>query len=235
MCEYANPISKTSPIKLPNMKKLFLPISLLFAFILTSFVASQPLEEVENYELKQQDSIAFTNGPQVRKEKIRIALSRGANDKSSYSIKLADGGVLTISDLKACKGLAQSKLELFLCSGYFSRKADTIIVHTKTIFDKLYMVNVKEWGRIDSFSSEATISIISKTLKNEYCPSLLTINSWVNLIAIPQNVNPKEVWKARHKAKTVGVFTYLNITDAQGKTKSYPQGDYILIGGNRVE
>jgi hypothetical protein len=56
----------------------------------------------------------------------------------------------------------------------------------------------------------------------------------LNLVALPKNVNKKEIYKPMHKDNTIGIFTYFSLKDSEGTVKNYSEGDYVLIGGNSL-
>ncbi len=217
------------------MKTIFLYTRIFLGiFILQSFIIVSE-NEVRLYEMLPNETISFKGGPNMNTDSFFGSYSQGSFDLTRYTINVDKTGNLTISDLRGCKGKHQNEISLYHCSGTITRMSDTIIIHAKTVYDKLYIFSIKKNGIIDSLSSEVKIELISKTLKCEYCPSLATITgSSARVIALPKNIRTTEIYKHSHKEKTVGVFAYFNVTDLTGKSKLYSEGDYVLIGGKTL-
>ncbi len=214
-----------------HIKLLIVIVSIL---IFQSFSGKNPPKEYKNYELKQNEIIQFENGPDSKYETKSGSLSKGSYDGTAFTIKYDNESKISVSGVRGCKGIHQNKISFYLCSGTISRNADTITVVAKTISDKLYLINVNRNGIVDTFSSAIRFELVSKTLKNEYCPTLVTMGAFSEITALPKNTNPELVYKAVHKKNTVGIFTYLLVMDAYGLTKTYPSGDYVLVGGNSM-
>jgi len=216
------------------MKTIFLYTRIILGiFILQSFILISE-NEVTDYELQPNETIPLKGDPNMKTDQFFGSYSQRSYDLTRYTIKVDTTGTLTVSDLRGCKGKHQNELSLFTCSGTITRMSDSIIIHAKTVYDKLYIFSIKKNGIVDSFSSEIKIELISKTLKNEYCPSLLTTSHGARIVALPKNIKTSEVYKHSHKEKTVGVFTYFSLKDSKGKSKLYTEGDYVLMGGNNA-
>ena len=212
--------------------KISLPLACLVLFLLQSFIL--PVDNYKNYELKKNETIVFNSSQKNKPEKISASYKRWSYDHSRYAIEIDTAIHLTVSNITAAEGKHQNELSIILCSGTFTRNEDTLKVHATTYYDKLYLFSVEKNGIIDSLTSEVQIAFVSKTLKNEYCPNLVTTGTFTGIVALPKNIDPDEIYKPEHEDHTVGVFTYFKVIDANGKSREYPMGDYVLIGGNSI-
>ena len=217
------------------MKTILNLLTLLFAFLIfQSFTRITTNGEYKNYELKQNETVTFKDGPNSKADKFSASYKRGSYDHTRYEIVVDTGINLIVSNITECAGKHQNELSLILCSGIISRNEDTLKIHDKTINDKLYLFNVEKNRIVDSMTPDIQIDIISKTLKNEYCPNLFSNAAITGIVALPKDVNTDEIYKAFHKDNTVGVFTYFKVADSNGRSKMYSAGDYVLIGGNSL-
>ena len=217
------------------MKTIFNILTLLFVFLIfQSFTRITTNGEYKNYELKQNETITFKDGLNSKANKFSASYKRGSYDQTRYEIFVDTGINLIVSNITECAANYQNELSLILCSGTISRNEDTLKIHAKTIHDKLYLFNVKKNRIVDSLTPDIQIDIISKTLKNEYCPNLFSSGAITGIVALPKDINTDEIYAAFHKDNTIGVFTYFKVTDSNGKSKMYSAGDYVLIGGNSL-
>ena len=83
-------------------------------------------------------------------------------------------------------------------------------------------------------NSEIQIKLVSKTLKNEFCPNLVSIFEGASIVALPSKIKEKEIFKPFRSDKTIGVFSYLAVYEKLGNVKNYPPNDYVIIGGNAL-
>jgi uncharacterized protein YxeA len=223
------------------MKKILKIISLLYVvFILQSFfqIKAQNVVtnlETEYHELKLNEVDSFMNGPDIKYNDYNAYCKRGSYDNTRYRIDLDSTGELNVSDLRECKGKHQNEISIFNCSGTISRNSDTIIISAKTIYNKFFLFNIKKNGFDESFTPNIRIELISKTLNNEYCPSLVTTDDQVHIVALPKDIDTDEIYEPVHRDKTIGIFTYFAVYDSKGSCKFYPAGDYVLIGGNSIK
>lgn len=217
------------------MKSSFYLLCLAMLLIVSSSFAFQILPDYfKNHELKQNEIINFKDGPELNIETYSGSFKKGAYDLSRYTIILDNAGNLKVSELRGCAGKHQNDIDFYLCNGTVTRKGDTLKINAKTIYSKFYIFSITKNGIVDSLSSSVKISLISKTLKNKYCPTLINMISNLNLVALPKNVNKKEIYKPMHKDNTIGIFTYFSLKDSEGTVKNYSEGDYVLIGGNSL-
>lgn len=206
---------------------IFLITGALFS---VSFIG--PLKvQLEKNEIKVGDTLSFKHGPEGGIELFEASYKRGAYDGKKYDIQVNRKGNLIVSDLGSSIGESSSEINIIHGQGFITRKGDTSVVHLKTIYDKFYLIDVRN-GVIDSVTKELEMQVVSKNSKNEYCPNRVTSYSVVSIIALPRGVKYKDFYKAVHSEKTIGIFTYFSILDSRGNRKHYPKGDYILVGGN---
>jgi hypothetical protein len=202
--------------------------------ILQSFVGSYAQNPVNFHELNEGEIINFQSKPVLTKNSHSGWYKRGAYDLSSYNINIDTQGHLNVSELKGCNGKHQGEILLLHSKGNITRILDTIKVQAKTIYDKYYIIGIKENGIIDSFSADIKFDLISKTLKNSYCPNLVSIRPELDICALPKGVKKNEVWKPIHKDNTIGEFAYFAVIDSEGKSLIFPQGDYVIIGADTL-
>ncbi len=217
--------------------------------MLPSFIQLKLHDGYKKYELKQNETIEFNDKPNETAKyadkqtgvtkTFSGSFSRGSYDSAAYVIRYDNDGNLNLRELKGCSGKHQNEISLKLCSGTISRTNDTLRINAKSSFDMIYLFNIKENGMVDSFSSDIQVDIVSKTLENNYCPSLVTSGSKYSgrvtyIVALPVNISKDEIYKPFHEDKTIGIFTYFAVKDSNGKSKFYPADDYVIIGGKSL-
>ena len=212
------------------MKKISI-ILITGALFSISFIRPNINVKLEKNEMEVGDTLNFNHGPQTGIELFEASYKRGSYDGKKYDIRIDTVGNLIISNLRNSFGESSSEINIINGRGSITRKGDTLVVKSKTIYNTFYLINIKN-GVIDSVTNELEMQLVSKNIKNEYCPNRVTAYSHVNIIALPKGVKYKEFYKPIHSDKTIGIFTYFSILDSRGNRKHYPKGDYILIGGN---
>lgn len=208
---------------------LLLLIATLFQF---SFIANNSCNVFEKHELNLGEIKAFNDS--IKGTIFQFSLRRGAYDLSRYKLEGNNDGSLKLFNLHGASGNHQNELEIKYCSGNIKRDADTITIQVKSHFNKLYIFSIEKKGIVDSLSNNVQIKLVAKTLKNEYCPSLVSTYNGLSLVALPSNIKEKEIYKPFHSDKTIGVFSYFAIYDEHGNVKNYPPNDYVIIGGNAL-
>lgn len=218
-------------LKLRKMKIFLNLLTLLFCIIiLLSFIRISPQNGVEFYELKTNDTIIFKDGPHVN-----ATYKRGSYDKTGYDMYLTNKGGIHIKDRIKCMDKNQSEVIFFNCSGSITRNIDTLKIIAKSNYKYFYIFSIEKNGIVNTLPSNIKLVLVSKTLKNEYCPNLVSTVASLQIVAIPNKVNPKEVYEPIHKDNTIGVFNYFLVTDSTGKSHTYPAGDYVITGGNSLK
>ncbi|NVN95074.1 MAG: hypothetical protein HXX18_07325 [Bacteroidetes bacterium] len=223
------------------MKKKLILLSLIFILImLQSFVQIRAQNvitnlEVEFHELKPNEVDSFAEGPDITYNKYGARCKHGSNDGSGYDIEIDTTGRLKVTDLRECKGKHQNEINIFNCNGTISRNSDTIIISAKTIYDKFFLFSLGKKEKNESFEPNVRIQLICRTLNNEYCPGLVDTDGRVYIVALPKDVDTEDIYEPLHLDKNVGIFTYFAVYDTNGKLKVFPQGDYVLIGGNSLK
>ena len=195
---------------------------------------TKPLkEDLINYELLMNDTVTFNIIPPINGRGLKGSFSRSSYDLSAFTISYDENGNLEVSGVKGCPSNHQNEIIFYLTKGTTMRHGDTIIVNASSFYNKLYLINVKSNGIVDTLPQNAQIRLLSKDLNNNYSPTLITArHETATLLALPTGVNYDEINVAFHKPETVGVFSYFAVTDTNGVTKTYPSDDYILMGGN---
>jgi hypothetical protein len=232
------------------MKTAFKFLSLFLAIlILPSFIHFKLHDGYKKYELKQNETIEFTDKQKDTSEysdkrkvvtkTISGSFSRGSYDSSSYVIRYDKDGNLNLKEIRGCSGKHQNEISLKLCSGTISRNNDTLRINAKTSFNMIYIFNIQKNGIVDSFISDIQVEIVSSTLENNYCPSIVTSGleysgGVTDIVALPINISEDEIYKPFHEDKTIGIFTYFAVKDSKGKSKFYPPNDYVIIGGKSL-
>ncbi len=217
------------------MKK-FLSKCIIAVYCLLLLSASvQAQSKFENYELKQGETIAFHNGKNDSSLNYSGQIIKGAYDGSSFKIKIDKKGQILVSGVRGAKGQHMNDFVLLNCKGNITRLNDTINLIAQSNETELYLIPVKEKVPADVYKEKIEIRIVSVTLKQEYCPTLLNTPGFVELWALPSKVDPEERYKSRHADKTVGVFSFFEIKDKENNIKYYPAGDYVLVGGNKLK
>lgn len=208
---------------------------LLFAFVLLQSLALYAQKPVNNKEIKKGESINFKTKPESKPGYYAAWYTRGAFDLTSYQVDIDTQGNIHASEIRGCYTKHQGEIVISHASGKISRNGDTMNVLANTIYSKFYVLEIKENGLVDSFTSIIEIDLVSQTLKGDYCPNIVSINSSSVLItALPRKVAIKEIWKPSHPDKTIGEFIYFSIKDSEGKFLLLPQSDYMIIGGNSL-
>lgn len=188
-------------------------------------------KEYNHYPLKDGDVVKF--GKEVEGI-IKTTSSRGAFDGSRYRWS-SDNGAVAIMYASAARGLHQSEFEVSHCIGSISQKGDTSLITGKSIYKKFYVFNVTENYVVDSFAKEVNVCIVTKSLADAKSSLLVSVNNGsLRTVALPRGTKTKEIWKEEHPKETVAEFEYLSIADSEGKQKSYPAGDYVLIGADKL-
>lgn len=207
---------------------------LLVGFVSISFQNSKPREPLKFFNLADGEMVDFKTGPALKKHTYEGWFERSSYDLTRFNLHIDTQGNLKVSELRGCSGKHQGELSIFTAKGSLIRIGDTLKVNGKTVYDHFYLLEIKEGGMVDSFSSEISIDLVSRTLKNTYCPNSVRISSEVSICAIPEKMAIKELYKPVHKDNTIGEFVYFSIQDANGKVKHYPQGDYVIIGADQL-
>lgn len=218
-----------------NLVFIFFIIFLQQSFVQISAQIILKDQEREFHELRQNEVDTFINGPEIKYNNYNCSFKRGSYDSTGYNIVVDSTGKLIVSDLRECNGKHQNEITIFNCSGTISRNADTIFITAKTIYNKFFLFNLEKNRVSESFAPNIRIELISKTLNNDYCPSLVASEDHVRIVALPKEVDTKEIFEPVHLDKTIGIFTYFAIYDSNGRLKVFPEGDYVLIGGNSLK
>jgi hypothetical protein len=224
------------------MKKLILTtlILLFLGFVAYSahiYVKYKPSDSKPGYnrkQLKHGELCSF--GDHIKydttKGKYKLSASRGAYDGSKYKVTILEAGLVKISEVQSARGIHQNELDMFACFGTFKQNHDTLEIDVQSNHSKLYIFNVDKNYVVDSFSAQCMIKVVSQTLDDKYSQTLVTNELGNQVMALPYGVKHKRIWKAFHKKEEVGVFTRLEVSDTDGKFKSYPSDDYVMVGGN---
>jgi hypothetical protein len=123
-----------------------------------------------------------------------------------------------------------------MAGGSVTRIKDTIIVQIKTNFKNLYFIKLDKEKSPETFASEVKIKFVSTTMEGKYCPTLISTSVHdFEVVALPSKAGTDEIFKKNHKGETVGIFSYLSVTDSKGKTMNFSEGDYVLVGGNSLK
>lgn len=217
------------------MKKSVLSlIILLIGFMGVSFQNLTPREPFKFFNPADGEMVDFKTGPALKKHIYEGWFKRSSYDRTKFNLHIDTQGNLKVSELRGCKGKNQGELSIFTAKGSLIRIGDTLNVNGRTVYDQFYLLEIKEGGIVDSFSSEISIALVSRTLKNTYCPNLVRISSELSICAMPEGMAIKELYKPVHKDNTIGEFVYFSIQDSDGKVKHYPQGDYVIIGADQL-
>lgn len=217
-------------------------LKVLSAFILLvlllSFNRIVTSDGVMYHELKQNEIITFDGKQSSDTNTYSGSIQRGSGDSTGYHIVIDKEGNLDVKNLKAADGKNQNDLTIYHCSGTITRNNDTLKVQAKSSYKTIYIINIEKKVIVDSFYPDIKIGLVSKTLKNKYCPSLVTTKigniKTMDIVALPKKINTDELFKPKHEDKTIGIFSYLAVADIKGKFKFFPAGDYVFIGGNTI-
>ena len=211
---------------------LLLLIAALFQF--SFIVVNPPKEKYQWHELKLGEIELFNANDSIQGELTRFSYKRGGYDLSSYTIEGDKNAAMKLFNLNGTQGNHQNQLEILNCSGNIKRDYDTITIQAKSNFNKLYIFNVVKNGIVDTLTNSIQIKLVSKTLKNEFCPNLVSIFKGASIVALPSKTKEKEIFKPFHSDKTIGIFSYFAVYDENGNVKNYPPNDYVIIGGNAL-
>jgi hypothetical protein len=220
---------------LPNNRLLLMikTASFFIAIALLSLSAKKPGKpfKINRFEMAQGDSLSFSHGPQNGKTFVEGIYKKGAYDGKRYTVQVSGAGNITVSDLQESRGESANELDLFLGAGYILRKGDTTSIFANSSYTTFYLIPIHS-GIVDSFSNKINVKIVSKDYQNAYCPNRIETFSHLSVLALPKGVKYKAIYKAVHLNKEIGKFAYFSVTDSNGKSKQYPMGDYIIVGGN---
>ncbi|MGB0851319.1 MAG: hypothetical protein ACPGTP_08720, partial [Bacteroidia bacterium] len=202
-------------------QQIFLGVIVLFT-LLFSFKSKDKGEKYTDYSLKNNEIRYF--GDKNGFVKGRTVSSRGAYDGSQYRWELVDD-VLEIKYVGPADGPHQNELDLSKLYGDIRRSGDTVSISATSIFDKVYLFDVEREYTVDSFEKSIDIIFEMKPMSEKKCRTVISNHgSSFRLILVPEKVRMKTVYKANHDLKTIGVFSFLEISD-NNKTKKYGAGD----------
>lgn len=211
---------------------MFCLSSLLF-LMLPSF--KQPLNLLVNKSYLAEEELVFDHTPKMPTHLFLAGYRLGAYDGSRYTFRIDSTGLINVFRLRSSRGISQNKLMLYLLKGVIGKKGDTSVVRINTVYEKIYLVEVKQNGIIDSIPQDATISLCAQTLDNAPCRILVESDRHTtNLFALPVGFDRSEIFKRSHSRKSIGVFSYMQVKDKNGKVKNFPSGEYVIIGGNSL-
>lgn len=205
---------------------------LLLLFSSQSFKNNSSSEEPEFQELRKNQTLNFGEDYLSLNKIYPHRTSMGAYDGTTFNMVSDKKGNITISDMKGCQGLHQNEMIVYQAGGTISRSNDTLLIKAKTNLKHFYFFKIEKDSKPKVFTSDVEIKLVSKTLTAKYCPTLVRASYNLQLVALPTLAGTDEIYKAIHKEETVGVFKYLTVTDSKGKTVSFTEGDYLLLGGN---
>jgi hypothetical protein len=211
---------------------LLLVIAALFQF--SFIVVNPPKEKYQWHELNLGEIEIFNANDSIQGELTRFSYKRGGYDLSSYTIEGDKNAAMKLFNLNGTLGNHQNQLEILNCSGNIKRDYDTITIQAKSQYSKLYLFSIEKNGIVDSLTNRIQIKLVSKTLKNEYCPNLVRIFKGASIVALPCKIKEKEIFKPFHSDKTIGIFSYFAVYDELGNVKNYPPNDYVIVGGNAL-
>ena len=105
--------------------------------ILLSFIRISPQDGVTFYELKQNDTILFKDGPHTS-----ASYKRGSYDKTTYDMYLTKKGGFYITELNGCKQKNQSEIEFHNCYGSVTRNSDTLRIVAESYYKNFYIISI---------------------------------------------------------------------------------------------
>lgn len=159
--------------------------------------------------------------------------SRWSYDKTRYEWE-RNHGELKINHASESAGIHQSEIEINGGFGSVSSNEGNVNIVATSNYDKFYLFNVNKDFIVDSFSKKIDVKYGMKSLSDEPCRSLIsTGGNRLSIMLVPEGVKSKKVHKAIHKKNTIGVFSYLKVSD-KNKTINYSAGDYVLVGANSL-
>jgi hypothetical protein len=217
-------------MKNTSLKFLFLATACFFIFGAFTF---SPSAEKEKYLYSMRDGENLEFGSKTNGIISTVSL-RGAFDGSKYRWSLKENN-LVIEYVFPARGKHQSELEISHAYGQIKRAGDSTFIACKSNFKNFYIFNVVENYKVDSFSKEIKITVVTKSAIDSKSNLLVsTVGSDLRTIALPKGVKTKKIYSAIHPSKTIATFEYLEITDSYGKRLVYPAGDYVLVGADRL-
>ncbi len=206
----------------------------LFVFVLL-LTALQSDFSSEHKEMTDNESIRFGNPNLIPSKRENGIYRKGSYDGTGFSIVNDKKGVVSISDLEGCPRKHQNEFQVLWAHGEVTRKKDTLVVQANTPFKNFYFVRVNKGEIAETFSPPIEIKLVSQTLQGSACRSLVSVRYGLEIVALPQNVSIDQLYKPFHRNETVGVFSFLSITDSKGITKNFEEADYVLMGGNALK
>lgn len=207
-------------------------LATLTALLFESVIFPGDSREYHDHELKPGEIIQFNCSPRMKElDLFQAHYQHGAFDHSAFDIVFKNKTV-SASGIQGPRGRHQNELIIFQTEGEVTRSGDTLFVKSSSVFPSHYIFSIAKQVVVDSFSSKITVAVLSKTLREKYCPNRLTTSySCLTINAIPGECRESVLWKPFHAKATVGYFSYFSITDSKGKTQSFPAGDYVIISG----
>lgn len=170
----------------------------------------------------------------IKAKNVSGSYKRSSYDQTSYNIEFDTTGTVQLDNVNGAKDIHQNEMNFILCKGKIKMTETGAEISASSGFNKIYVIRVDDPEEIDSFDSDINIHFNTITTSNTDCPLILSKCGSTNLVAIPEGVKCKEVWKESHPKKTVGLFQNLTIRDSLNRHKVYKQGDFVIVGGNRL-
>ena len=159
--------------------------------------------------------------------------TRGSFDGTSFDIEVDKEGNVSVSGLEASRGIHQNELNLMMAQAVGHMKKDTLFLTINSTFSKVYLVHVDSESVLDSFETGGTLVITSEDYEGETGSLVFAGHPSQDVIALPQNVGQDKVFDRTHRKKHVAIFNTFEFRSGS-YSKSFPPGDYVVVGGNQL-
>jgi len=160
--------------------------------------------------------------------------SRGAYDLTFFTWTLDTSGTLTFKERGSGNKPDQDEIGFDYVYGDLNMQNDELHATLKGYKKYIYVIKIAQHSVVDSFTNSIELTLGARTVNNITCPFwYLNRGSHFNIVAMPENGDIEDLWKAKHNPAYCSDLTKFEIVDSKGKKGIYGSGDWCIISADR--
>ena len=205
----------------------------LLPIILLPLFALNLAQSHNDYALDDGESITFCK-KNDREGTIRESTKRGSYDGTKYSWFSNSLHEIGISRNIACRKPNQSEIDICNCYGTASRNGDTLILEINPSFSKIFILKLGDTATW-RYNGSIQIKLLASDLDSQMIvPRFNSYDFRASFYALPPMIDRSELYKRKHKAKTIGRFSYIELSFGDRSTL-LEDGDYLVLSGTSLK
>lgn len=170
-------------------------ISFLVVLICLTFISKAQCKDYAYKQLSIEDTLYFGDGKYESVYPYVTSLAMGGYDGRKLRLS-NDKGAVSLKEVSAARGKHQSEIHIDAFYGQIWTEQDTLLCRINSELEKIFVFDVSKNFKVDSFSGEITLKLISETYSKKQARTLVSteckMNS-VSITALPYLVSPEEL------------------------------------------